>query len=392
MNISKHSIKTPNETDLDEMGRVYLKSLGLKSLPTPYKTIDFEALTKRALQHLAPFEAALKYKDDKEPTDKGYKDGLIAQTIYQFSQKKAGKGEAVVVLSGDKRFIEYIKELFESADNLIVVDTVNQLQNDLELKIKGLSSALSEDAAKLFYKANDYNSVFYAAKIREQIQNFYSSYFPNVKAGAARLDALPNLSPYLGSVPGLLGASDLEFGTQAVYLKDTSFQGRDGVLLSWSTKLELRQDYTAQVLGITITPANVTVQHRVTFRVNWSTRLQANKTLSGPLFISLEPLDEEKYYNQPSYIYTGNLLSGSLGTTGFSTTGFGGGLTTAQSAVSSITGSDLHTFSPSLTQPSSSKPVLLGSSYLSPSNQLLELNKSDRFWDYPPPPAQIAES
>jgi len=293
MQISGHSLTTPDATKLAHMGTDFLRKLGLKIIPTPYDKIDTPSLIKRAVNHLEPFEPV---------GDKGIKDALIAQTIFQEFQQLKDAQHAIAVISQDGHFKTYLQELIPKSIQFYMFETVQQLQSHVELQINDLSETLAIKAAKLFFNGDDANTFFYKGELERKIRDLYIKRFPNAIVATDYLKKLP--SSDLSILPLLYSSSIVqpspEWGQSSFKLGDTSFEGRDkegeSHILRWSTNITYNQVYEYDIpkgfVGLSSSPDRVT--HSVTFEFKWTTELSAKLVLSNPTLIEYGPVDESK--------------------------------------------------------------------------------------------------
>lgn len=299
--VSGHLLTLPRIEDVPQMARSLLANMGVKIVATPYNEIDMADLLGRAVKHLPPFEAG--------EGDKGIKDAIIAQTIKNEFDNPDNAKKNIALVTKDGRMTDYIKELIGESPRFHIFSTIGELQSHIQLRIDDLSEQLATDAAKLFHTANDTRSLYYKYALGRKMAEYYAEHIPDAKYGANYVDSLPSShSPHILAGYGRLllggsGESEVSFGEQTYAIGETTFRGRTGQLLDWSTILVIRQRYVAisnyDNGGIQLIPQKSSGTHTVKFEVNWRTKLSSRLKLMNPAILTIKPYDEMKTIDSP---------------------------------------------------------------------------------------------
>ena len=144
-------------------------------LNTPDEKISWKDVAKKAAYKRTPFSP----EKDKE---KGFKDAVIAETIF-IALPKLSKNSHVVVLCHDSRLAEYIESRTKRYKNVKIFPSVPDFESAMRLHLlkndDKLIEEITREAESSFYKALDETSLFYKENLRKRIQESYPTLFAN---------------------------------------------------------------------------------------------------------------------------------------------------------------------------------------------------------------------
>ena len=133
--------------------------------------IPVEKINWRELVHRAVF-TELPFEDMKGNRDKGFKDAVIAETIANTYQKEV----ETVVISGDKKLIEYIKS--KNLENISFYTSLEAFTTDLNLRLKHFDPErirkIRNEARQIFGIPGDNQSLFESIVKPELFQRYPS--------------------------------------------------------------------------------------------------------------------------------------------------------------------------------------------------------------------------
>lgn len=257
-----------------EVGRNYLRKIGVKKVKTPYENIDLKKLIKLAVDHKPPF----KNKDE------GIKDAVFAETMRNYALEHPD--EHILAVTEDVTLASYLKDKQSSGlPRSDVIGDLKELENYINLKAINVKSVVSEYADDLFYTSGLSTTVFNKSGLSKYFANDYEKRF-----GSNTMDHVTKLD-WLDSEDGERFGDD--FGDQDGWLKGPKairieppkfLKKQDGLLL-WQSKVVYEQEYWLNSMtadGIAINYPNSLV-HRVSYSVKWSSRQDKNSLNNGEL-------------------------------------------------------------------------------------------------------------
>ena len=169
---------------LDDKIKTLLKNNGFTIIPTPYEKIKLKELIEKAVYYKQPFQ---------KKREKGFKDAVIAQTVFEYL-KEAGEKVKVVFISGDENLRKYINHTHKKAKYFKSYKSVPDFESDLKLHLEKINEELIEKISKkakvMFYsQKKPSSSLLVKWNLIKQIDSKYSDIFTE-----------PNLSEDLGGV------------------------------------------------------------------------------------------------------------------------------------------------------------------------------------------------
>jgi hypothetical protein len=140
-----HSLGITPEIMLDRVNAKISKTiekLGIEICELDIGSVDWKDLIDRSAHREPPFEIS----NEKE---KGFRDAIIATTFLQEIERspKTPRSCLLVFVSGDNRVKEYLKDKAQSADNVRILDSLDELKNLLN----AIASEVTEEFLESIY-------------------------------------------------------------------------------------------------------------------------------------------------------------------------------------------------------------------------------------------------
>ena len=145
-----------------------IKRVGFKIIALAEKKVDWHDIIYRSINRIVPFE------DNQK--EKGFRDAMIAETIFQYFKSNKKNKYTIVILTGDKLMIEYLSSFDISRTKLAAkfISSISELRNYLNiLKSKldlKIMSEFQDIVANLFYVEDDKSSIATKENIIEKIE------------------------------------------------------------------------------------------------------------------------------------------------------------------------------------------------------------------------------
>lgn len=253
-------------------------------IPTPYERIDWPMLMSRAVSHVIPFEPE---------SDKGIKDAVLAHTIHDYALRhSARRDQQLIVITHDAKLQSYLKEIFVGKE-LDIYSTLEDFASNLRLVVDKLGADLLTKAKSAFYTREDPTSLYKKEEIYVKLKKTYDDLI--TEKGTARARVLSLSQDKIKGDYSIPDDEDWEPRDSHLRIIQTSFIGRKGARLQWSTKLSFKQLYTMSTVdkhGYKTTNS-LPLAHSVLFNIKWSSRIGHEQRLISRKITSIALVDEK---------------------------------------------------------------------------------------------------
>lgn len=270
-----------------------LRELGIISPEINSDEVDWADIVNRSIYRKPPFDGGEK--------EKGFRDAVIAQTVLQTLEcsPKTPSICRVVLITDDKLVIDYVIEKTETAKNLKILSSLDELEG----LINTISSELPEDfldlllkkATTIFFEKENKGSLYYKDDVRKKINELYSEHL--------------KITPEPGQIR--------ENGTW--WIKNSIFSEKSGNKITWTTPVTIegklfallpstaqtnqQQTQEAETAQTILTKAllklNESLQKKevgkieTTFHIKWTTTLSQTDRLTSPMLKSIDFVETE---------------------------------------------------------------------------------------------------
>lgn len=270
------------EEDIREAGIALLRKHQLTEIPVPYDRIDWQLLTERAAKHELPF---------LPDSDKGMKDAIHALTVKDFYETTK-KSRRIVVITFDGRLQKYFEEIFPNRE-VEIYATLGEFASRMRLLSQELEGGLQVKASERFFIPNDNETLYYKSSVRQKILAAYDATYDKGDAFRQHILALPPAK--------LKGRDPIPNDDQwtrldrATTIAGTSFIGRRGARLYWTTRVVMKQAYALDTFnpydGIVLNNPSAVI-HSVLVDVKWNSKVGTKHNIVSAKFGSVEIVDE----------------------------------------------------------------------------------------------------
>lgn len=245
-----------------------LQKLGFNVIPTPIHEIDLRDLLYRAVYYLPPFQ---------EKREKGFKDCVIAETIFKAISGFADNEKKVIII-GDKILRDYLEDCISKTREYRVFESVADFESSLKLQLLNINDKfierLAEEAAKAFSGTPD--GLFFKSNLKEKIQSKFRELFekPKIESLGLGFTAVSSNSLVLGSLSEELWIPKGE-GTYET-AKPIFVKKRGEKTFSWKNTLLFKREYIKfpQIQDATAVEQYERVYYLLEFVVEWQTTIQ----------------------------------------------------------------------------------------------------------------------
>ncbi|RYX79144.1 hypothetical protein EON76_00235 [bacterium] len=259
-----------------EKAESILTDNSLAVVETPYTSIDWSDLMRRAVEHVPPFD--IKY-------DRGIKDGVFAQTIlHYFRRNRSKKNMQFAIITNDGRLKEYLSDICKS-QRITVHNTIEDFKSRLKLSIEQQSTDLLSIASAMFYTSGDDQSLYWTAHIAAEMSKQYKEIIgDSVGALVSTYTADQIISD--DTIPNADNWTPID---RKLTVKSTSFSKREGSFFYWLTPIVYKQAYalTSQNDPEHSSDLSPSVVHTVVFIAQWSFKVGNKGQVSRPKLLSL---------------------------------------------------------------------------------------------------------
>lgn len=287
MHIEMDTIESMSEEEMERVCKKILTENKIPVIDTPLERIDWAELLDRAVKHQPPFN------DDKDK-DKGIKDAVLAQTVYDYARRHNRRvNTQVIAITNDKRLKAYIAELSSEDTPLYQFDSLDAFSSDLRLKVNELNANLQAKAEKIFYTYRDADTLYYGMNIHKQLQTKYQALLSKEGSARQHIHTLP--SDKIVGNDDLPDDDDWTPIDNKVDINSTSFINRNGSSLHWVSHLTYAQVYALSTLNIhdgIVINNSTGIKHSVFYYVYWTARI-SNGQLKNPRIDRIDYADEQ---------------------------------------------------------------------------------------------------
>lgn len=190
-----------------------ISELGLKMISLRIEAVDWRAILLGSAFRRAPFE-------DGE-TEKGFRDAIILECVSQLIAESPKNPSAcrIAVVTQDKRLIEALEVRTESASNVRMLASTEELEGLINTLVSNVTEEFVKEvqpaAEKYFFKVESKEGLYYSEKLGEQLRQKFR--------------------PQLQELPA--GATSRENGTW--YIGPSSFVRKSGQRITWQTSIRV---------------------------------------------------------------------------------------------------------------------------------------------------------
>jgi len=145
-----------------------IQKYNFKIAPCDVSQVNWSDLISRSVNREPPFEQSEK--------EKGFRDSIIAHSFAQLQNSSPTTPNVcrLVLVSGDQRLEEYVKELMNTAKNVRVLSKTDELESLINTLVSTVSeefvAELSKKASKIFFEKENEKTFFYKENIRDKIK------------------------------------------------------------------------------------------------------------------------------------------------------------------------------------------------------------------------------
>ena len=157
---------------VDEAINKQLEELAISILEIDIKDIDWEALIKRSLFRLPPFDPGEK--------EKGFRDSLIAESFLQLVKQSPATPSIcrLAMVTGDGSLTEFVKNSTKEKRNVRVLSSISELESLINTLVSTVTeefvTEMIDKASKYFFEKGNDSSLYYKESIYENIIESHS--------------------------------------------------------------------------------------------------------------------------------------------------------------------------------------------------------------------------
>lgn len=287
--------------------KVFIEKTGFTIIPTPLTKIDIEGLLDKAIYHEPPFQKS---------KEKGFKDDVIAQTVFTYI-KENKKKPMIVFVCGDYGLRGYMETETRKIKNFEVLRSFPDLRSFLRLLLEerdeNLISEISEKANEVFYNEDDPStSLFSKWEIAQRIKSEHNELFEKPNLAVGLLEILPPTTTV-----SWLPISNESFEVSTPVFKKKSSSG----YYVWETTVAYSGRFEKEKLSLTLHDRTVR-DYFLEFLVEWKFKITNSKGIESPKLVSIShsktkvediptgPFVAETLLEQLPTLHSGTTISG----------------------------------------------------------------------------------
>lgn len=261
-----------------------IKEHGFNIADIDTNDIDWKELIERSSSRQPPFEDGEK--------EKGFRDSIIAHSFLQLHKASPVTPNIcrLVLVTEDKRLREYVSELSESAKNIRILSSLDELESLINTLVSSIPEdfalELTEKASKLFFEKDEQKTFYYKNDIRERVSEQFGEELKtspiegSIKAGKTWWISEPVFLKKEKSKLFWITPLQPEFELYHYEASDDAVPQNSLAMLGSQNESSTKTLLTGLLGG---TSKRVTdAEGRDLFEVHWSTNLSKAQNLTAP--------------------------------------------------------------------------------------------------------------
>ncbi|MFH1648483.1 MAG: PIN domain-containing protein [Patescibacteria group bacterium] len=259
------------------------------TLPVEFSKIDFNALVEMAVKYERPFQ-----KIGKRGV-KGFKDALVAESIFQNIDTLLSEGKVALVVN-DNKLREYLGEKFKDQEDIEIYDSLPAFKSSLNLQLIDIDDKAVDEITK---KADEFfRTTFPQSVLKRRINEEYGHLISNPKTVEQMSVSINvHLESYNTSRTYLPVDSGRVDYANPVFIK------RDGKMFKWSTTILHKQKYeldTSKTSNLGYSPFSREYEYIIEIEIGWEAKYTDDEFTDSKI-VSTSLINDSFEYLSPYY-------------------------------------------------------------------------------------------